>query len=202
MELIKEIGLQSVEIFILILGLVGMLISSLLLFSPKLIVKISNIFDRQIFSDKKLSFLNRTIHTDRIIYKYNIPIGLILITGTVFLLFFLFFQMDIAKVVRLFAIPKYNFLIEIITGVFVLAGKITAIAGLLLGFLLLFSPEAMIKIENRMDSWFATQFMVDKLDAFHHDVDEIILKYPLFFGFAGLMTSLILTLLALIALLT
>ncbi len=202
MEPIKEIVLQSLEIFILILGSMGLLISSLLLFSPRLVKTFSKILDRKIIDDKKLSYLNRTIYTGRLTYRYHIPIGLMFACGSIFVLVFLFFQMDIPKVVRIFAAPRYNFLIEIMTGVLVLVGKIAAFAGLAAGLLLLFSPATMVRIENRMDAWFATQFMIDKLDEFHHDVDELILKYPLLFGFAGLMTSFVLILLALTGILT
>jgi hypothetical protein len=184
LEPIKEIVLQSLGIFILILGSMGLLISSLLLFSPRLVKTFSDILDRKIIDDKKLSCLNRTIHMGRITYRFHIPIGLMFAGGSIFVLVFLFF------------------LIEIMTGVLVLVGKIAAFSGLTLGFLLLFSPATMVRIETRMDAWFATQFMIDKLDEFHHDVDELILKYPLLFGFAGLMTSFVLILLALTGILT
>ena len=57
-------------------------------------------------------------------------------------------------------------------------------------------PETMIRIENKMDSWFSTQFMVDKLDEFHHEIENVIEKHPLLFGFTGLMTSFVLILLS------
>ena len=129
-------------------------------------------------------------------YRHNILFGIALIAGAGFLLVFLFFKMDTARVVNLFFDKKYVLLVDIVVKVMVLAGKITGSAGVISGFLLLFAPEAMMKIENKMDSWFATQFVVDRLDEFHHGIENLILKYPLLFGFAGLMTSLILVILS------
>ena len=41
-----------------------------------------------------------------------------------------------------------------------------------------------------------------QLDEFHHGIDNIILKYPILFGFTGLMTSAILILLSIISLIS
>lgn len=202
MKILQEICLQSLEIFILILGLTGVLISFLLLVSPRLIKSFSDIFDKRFFMDRKLSYLNREIVTDGITYRYNVPMGLVLIAGSIFLLIFLFFQLDIQKIINFFDDIRYPFVVEIIAGVLILTGKITAIAGLVAGLLLVFAPGLMVKIEDTMDAWFATQYMVDKLDEFHHGLDDFILRYPLLFGFAGLMTSLILIILSIASILS
>jgi len=192
MEPIREICLQSVKILVFILGLVGLFISFLLLLSPDLVKSLRNFFDRKIIIEKKLSFLNRSIDTERIVYKFNIPSGLLLITSAGFMLAFLFFQIDVSSIAALFRGHRYLFLFEILTGMLVLLGKIAGIAGLATGFLLLFAPHVMIRIEKKMDAWFATQFVVERLDEFHDGIDNLILRFPLPFGFAGLTTSLIL----------
>lgn len=196
MEIIKDIGFQALEIFILILGLVGLAISFLLLVSPNKARSINRLLNQQITIDNKLNYLDKPVLTDSLTYRHNILVGITLIAGSGFLLVFLFFQMDISRVVNLFSVNKYIVLVDIIVKAMVLAGKLTGSAGILFGLLLLFAPETMIKIENKMDSWFATQFVVDRLDEFHHGIENLILKYPLLFGFAGLMTSLILVILS------
>jgi hypothetical protein len=195
-EIIKNIGFQTLEILILILSLVGLAISFLLLVSPNRAKSINSLFNQQITIDNKLNYLDKPVLTDSLTYRHNILFGITLITGSGFLLVFLFFQMDVPRVVSLFSDYKYVVLVDIVVKAMVLAGKIASLAGIIFGLLLLFAPEAMIKIENRMDSWFATQFVVDRLDESHHGVENLILKYPLLFGFAGLMTSLILVILS------
>lgn len=196
MEIIKDIGFQALEIFILILGLTGLAISFLLLVSPNKARSINSLFNQQITLDKQLTYLDKPVLTDSLTFRHNILFGITLIAGSGFLLVFLFFQLDIERVVNLFYDKKYLFLIDIVVKVMVLIGKITGFAGVISGLLLLFAPEVMITIENKMDSWFATQFVVERLDEFHHGVENLILKYPLLFGFAGLMTSLILVILS------
>ena len=196
MEIIKDIGFQALENFILILGLVGLVISFLLLVSPSKARSVNSLFNQQITIDNKLTYLDKPVLTDSLTYRHNILFGIALITGSGFLLVFLFFQMDTSRVVNLFYDNKYLFLIDIIVKAMVLTGKIAGTAGVIFGLLLLFAPVAMMKIENKMDSWFATQFVVDRLDEFHHGVENLIFKYPILFGFAGLMTSLILVILS------
>ena len=118
------------------------------------------------------------------------------------MLIFLFFKLDVIKAAKIFSAPDYAFLVEIIISALAMVGKIASILGFIFGFFLLFVPELMIKIENIMDSWIETEFMVDKLDEFHHGIDNIILKYPILFGFTGLMTSAILILLSIISLIS
>ena len=196
MEIIKDIGFQALEIFILVLGLVGLAISFLLLIFPNKARSINSLFSEQITIDSKLNYLDKPVLTDSLAYRHNILFGITLIAGSGFLLVFLFFQMDISRVVHLFSVNRYIVLVDIVVKAMALAGKIAGFAGVIFGLLLLFAPEVMIKIENRMDSWFATQFVVDRLDEFHHGIENLILKYPLLFGFAGLMTSLILVILS------
>ena len=199
-DLIAEICFQALEIFILVLGITGLAISFLLLISPTKTQSISKLFDQKIVVEKKINYLDKPIGTDKLTYQHNIPFGIGLIAGSIFVLIFLFFKLDVIKAVNIFSAPDYAFLIEIIISALAMVGKIAGILGFVFGLFLLFVPELMIKIENIMDSWVETEFMVDKLDEFHHGIENIILKYPLLFGFTGLMTSAILILLSIVSL--
>lgn len=201
-DLIAEICFQALEIFILILGITGLCISFLLLISPTKTQSISKLFDQKISVETKINYLDKPIGTDKLTYQHNIPFGIGLIAGSIFVLIFLFFQLDVIKVVKIFSSPDYAFLIEIIISAMAMVGKIAGVLGLVFGFFLLFAPELMIKIENIMDSWVETESVVDKLDEFHHGIENIILKYPLLFGFTGLMTSATLILLSVVSLIS
>jgi len=201
-EILTEICLQVLEIFILVLGMTGLILSLLLVISPKLIRSLSGLMDRKITFGKNIAYLDKPIETDSLTYRYHILFGLALMAGSVFVLVFLFFQLDVIRVVNIFDARDYAFLVEILVGVLAMVGKIAGILGIVFGFMLLLAPGAMIRIENKMDSWFATDFVVDKLDEFHHGMEDIILKYPLFFGFTGLMTSTVLILLSVVSMLS
>jgi hypothetical protein len=201
-DLIAEICFQALEIFILVLGITGLAISFLLLISPTKTQSISKLFDQKIAVEKKINYLDKPIGTDKLTYQHNIPFGIGLIAGSIFVLIFLFFKLDVVKIVKIFSSPDYAFLLEIIISAMAMVGKIAGVLGFVFGIFLVFVPELMIKIENIMDSWVETESMVDKLDEFHHGIENIILKYPLLFGFTGLMTSAILIMLSVVSLIS
>jgi len=196
-----DIGLRAASIFVLVLGIVGLALSLLLVISPDAAKSLSNTFNKYVIIDKKLTYLNMPIQTDSFTYQHNILVGLSLVGGSIFFLVFLFFRFDVAKTLNLFFGNSYLFLYEIILKATVLIGKLAGFTGIAIGLCLLFLPELMVKIENRMDAWIATQDMVDKLDEFHLGIDKIILRFPLLFGFTGLMTSAVLIILSLASLL-
>ena len=77
-----------------------------------------------------------------------------------------------------------------------LVGKVTGVAGILVGSILLFNPDQMLKVENKLNTWFATQAVVDKLEHTSRDIDTAVYQRPITFGFIGLITSAILVFLA------
>ncbi|MDF1591459.1 MAG: hypothetical protein P1P89_08110 [Desulfobacterales bacterium] len=202
MELIWHICLQSLSIFVLILGIVGLAVSLLLVISPNTAKSLSNTFNKYVIIDKKLTYLNKPIQTDSFTYQHNILTGLSLVCGSIFFLVFLFFRFDMAKTLNVFLGHNYLFLYEIVLKTTVLIGKIAGFTGVVIGLCLLFLPDIMVKIENRMDAWIATQDIADKLDEFHLGIDNIILRFPLLFGFTGLMTSAVLIILSIASLLS
>ena len=68
MEIVKEIGLQVIEILTLIFGILGMTFSAMLMFSPNLTQSLSNILNRNVNIDEKLSFLDKAFEITEYIY--------------------------------------------------------------------------------------------------------------------------------------
>ena len=194
MEIIQDICITSAEILMMIFGMIGAAVSLLLILSPESVKAAGDWLDTKVNLDKKITYyLNLYIPTDRFAYRHNIFFGLALITGSLVVLIFLFFQLDIMR---------YNDVLdEVIVNSLALVGKIVGFAGIVLGFFLLFVPEKMKTIENKMNTWFDTQPLVDKLNKSYRDVDSIFFRHPIVFGIAGMISSIILIALSMKALL-
>ena len=194
MENIQDICITSAEILIMIFGMIGAAVSLLLILSPESVKAAGDWLDTKVNLDKKITYyLNLYIPTDRFAYRHNIFFGLALITGSLVVLIFLFFQLDIMR---------YNDVLdEVLVNSLALVGKIVGFAGIVLGFFLLFVPEKMKTIENKMNTWFDTQPLVDKLNKSYRDVDSIFFRHPIVFGIAGMISSIILIALSMKALL-
>ena len=202
MEIVKEIGLQVIEILTLLFGILGMTFSAMLMFSPNLTQSLSNILNRNVNVDEKISFLDNTIEITEYIYGHHVVVGLVLIVGSVIALFFFYLSLDIAEFVKTF----YNSPQQIFFGVIILksilwVGKITCLAGLIVGSLLMFAPAKMKKCEDKLNSWFETKSVIEKLEQSSNKLDFFFFRHPLPVGLTGAVISLFIISLSLINLL-
>jgi hypothetical protein len=202
MQIIGELGWQAIEIITLITGVLGMTLSVMLLFSPDRAKSLSNILNRNINFDEKINFLDKDIEVAHHYYKHHFVIGLVLIGGAAFSLFFFFFSLDVAKFVRVFlGYQKDIFVPEIIIDSMVWIGKIAGLMALIFGSLLVFAPGKMRQVENKLNSWFETKFIFEKLDKSSHELDSFIFRHPIMVGLAGAVLSFFLLSLSIINLL-
>jgi hypothetical protein len=202
MEIIGQIGWRAVEILTLITGVLGMTLSIMLLFSPNRTKSLSNILNRKINLDEKINLLDKDIEIAHHFYNHHLMIGLLLIGGAVFSLFFFFFSLDVAKFTRVFlGYQKDTFFPEIIIDSMVWIGKIACLMALIFGSLLVFAPGKMKQIENKLNSWFETKFIFEKLDQSSHELDSFIFRHPIMVGLIGAVLSFFLLSLSIINLL-
>ncbi|MBT8373922.1 MAG: hypothetical protein KJN80_03315 [Deltaproteobacteria bacterium] len=202
MEIFWEIGLQTIEILTLIFGVLGMTLSLILLFSPRLAQSLSNFLNRSINVDKGIEYLDKEIEISDFFYNHHIAVGLALVAGSVFSLFFFFFSLDVSKFADIFFGSRANIsTAELIVSAVTWIGKIGCLAGLVIGLVLAFKPDLMKRMENKMNSWFATKPMLEKLDKSSHDVDTFLFRHPVAIGLIGAVTSFFLISLSIINLL-
>jgi hypothetical protein len=194
----SEIFLQAIEIITLVIGVVGVLLSLMLLFAPQLLKKAGAILNRSVDIDSKITqVIDRDIPIDNLIYRHNIISGVCLIVASAFVLVFLFYRLDVNGFLKVFfADGQFNTTDEIIFSTMALIAKIASVIGIMIGSILLFSPDQMRQIEKRLDTWFATKPLWDKLDRPFNNVDALVFRRPTVFGILGLVTSAFLTFLA------
>ena len=70
------------------------------------------------------------------------------------------------------------------------------------GSFLLFAPAKMQSIEGKMNNWFETQAIFEKLDRSGPELDVLFFRYPFFFGMAGAVVSFLIITLATVNLLS
>ena len=199
-----DILLQAIEIATLVIGVFGILLSLLLLFVPQVLMKTGKILNRSVDIDTKITqVIDRNIPTDVLFYRHNVVSGVCLIVASAFILIFLFYRLDVESFMKVFfAEGQFNTADEILFSTMALIGKVAGAIGLFIGSILLFNPDLMRKIEKRVDTWFATKPLWDKLDCSYETVDTLVFRRPTLFGIIGLLTSILLTFLAVKNLLT
>ena len=202
MEIFWEIGIQTIEILTLIFGIMGMTLSLMLLFAPHLAKNLSNVLNRSINVDKSLEYLEKDIDISEFLYNHHIIIGMVLVAGSAFSLFFFFFSMDVSKFAGiLFSSQANASSAEMIVSAIAWIAKIGCLVALLCGLLIIFSPDTMRRIESKLNSGFETKSMIDKLDKTSHDVDSFLFRHPFAVGLTGAVISFFLVSLSIINLL-
>lgn len=190
MQIFEQIGLQVAEILTLIFGILGMTFSVMLLFSPNLIRSIGDVFNRTISFEAKAAYLDQDVNVDSFIYKHNMIIGICLIAGSIFSLIFFFFKLDVSNFANIFFISgKYPAANELIFSAVSWIGRVSCLLGVVFGIILFIAPGKMKQIENKMNFWYETRHIFDKLDNSNRELDAVLFRHPIPFGLIGSIIS-------------
>ena len=203
MQIIQQIGLQAVEILTLVFGILGVTFSLLLMYSPNLTKSISAVFNRRVDLDDKMTYLNKDVHIDSYFYSHNMLFGTCLVAGSIFSLIFFFFRLDVSTFANIFFVSNRHLSTnEMIFDAVSWIGKVACFFGLFFGTMLFFAPNKMRHIETKLNSWFETRHLFEKLDNSDRDLDTFLFRRPVFFGAIGLIISLFIIVLSILNLLS
>lgn len=186
----EQILLQTIQILTLISGILGVSVSFFLLFSPNLILSVSNVLNRQVSIDEKIETVDKEVNIDSFFYSNNIIIGACLAAGSVFSLIFLFFKWDTYHFAHIFsATPKDISMNSLILHFMSWVAKIACFLGLIFGVILLFYPEKMRRIEGKLNLRIKTRPIVDMLNNTVFEFDSLFFRHPIIFGIIGFFLS-------------
>ena len=203
MDIFWDIGLHTVEILTLLFGVLGMAFSLLLLISPRLTKSAGNFFNRNINVESKFNILDKDIKTETLIYGHYVVFGLCMVAGSVFAFIFFFFNVDISTFASVFIVSgKYFVIFEIIFYAFAWIAKIACILGIVFGGFLLFAPDKMRNVDQKVNIWFETRGIFAKLDQTGPELDVFLFRHPFFFGLTGALVSFLIITLSIVNLLS
>jgi hypothetical protein len=202
MNIVWEIALRAVEVLNLVSGILGMTLSLLLLFAPGLARNVSALFNRQVDTDRRLSFLDRTFASEGLIYGHPFLIGGCLSAGAAFALVFLFCTFDARQFAQVFFGPGVHPLTgEIVFQVVAWVGRIGCALGLLAGVCLMTVPHRVREIDRKLNVRYETGVWVERLQRSTHSLDSVFFRYPIPFGLLGGSISCLLIVLSVLNLL-
>lgn len=202
MQLVQQIGLQAIEILTLVFGILGITFSSLLLFAPNMTKSISKLFNRYVSIEDKVSYLDKDVKIDSLIYGHHMITGALLFAGSLFALIFFFFQLDVTSFANIFFVSReYLSMNEMIFNAAAWVGKIACFFGLGCGVLLFFIPDKMKRIESKVNIWFETRPIFKKLDSPNMEFDAVLFRHPVISGLIGLIVSFFIVVLSILNLL-
>jgi hypothetical protein len=193
MNAIVDICLDTTAILTIVCGAVGLIFSLSLIFFPERMRAIDTFLSRTYHLKERLAYFDQTIRNELFIYRHPVGCGCCFIVGSVVALIFLFTQMDVARLLGVLQIQDTQRLLwEMVLEGLVIAGKLAGAIGVIIGLFLIIAPGRLQRIENRLNSWVATQPLVDRLDVFNHVVNVFSFRHPILIGSIGVLLSIVL----------
>lgn len=193
MNAIVDICLDTTAILTIVCGAAGLIFSLSLIFFPERLRAIDAFLGRTYHLKERLAYFDQTIRNELFIYRHPVGCGCCFIVGSVVTLIFLFTQMDVARLLGVLQIQDTQRLLwEMVLEGLVIAGKLAGAIGVIIGLFLIIAPGRLQRIENRLNSWVATQPLVDRLDVFNHVVNVFSFRHPILIGSIGVLLSIVL----------
>jgi hypothetical protein len=193
MNAIVDICLDTTAILTIVCGAAGLIFSLSLIFFPERMRAIDTFLSRTYHLKERLAYFDQTIRNELFIYRHPVGCGCCFIVGSVVALIFLFTQMDVARLLAVLQIQDTQSLLwEMVLEGLVIAGKLAGAIGVIIGLFLIIAPGRLQRIENRLNSWVATQPLVDRLDVFNHVVNVFSFRHPILIGSIGVLLSIVL----------
>jgi hypothetical protein len=193
MNAIVDICLDTTAILTIVCGAAGLIFSLSLIFFPERMRAIDAFLSRTYHLKERLAYFDQTIRNELFIYRHPVGCGCCFIVGSVVALIFLFTQMDVARLLGVLQIQDTQRLLwEMVLEGLVIAGKLAGAIGVVIGLFLIIAPGRLQRIENRLNSWVATQPLVDRLDVFNHVVNVFSFRHPILIGSIGVLLSIVL----------
>ena len=188
MSLVREILFQFLALTTITVGILGTIISILMMFAPRRLEKLGRLLNYDFRLEDKLSWLNYPCQTSGFTFRFHRLCGTVMIAASGFLLAFLIFGFK--------APPTPTVLAEVVTSSLMWLAKIVAASGLAIGGFLLLAPERLRKLEEKMNRNIDTQSLVNNLNESHDGFDSMSLRHPVLVGSIVLIASLILIVLS------
>jgi hypothetical protein len=193
-----EIFLDITAILTIVSGAAGLLLSLGLIFFPERTRRIDAFLSRNYQLKERLAYFDQTIRNELFIYRHPTLYGALFILGSCVTLIFLFFQLNVARLLAVLHVQETQRLLwEMGLEALVLTGKLAGLLGVIIGLFLIVAPGRLQHIEKRLNAWIATQPLVDRLDVFNQVVNVFSFRHPKLIGSIGVLLSTVLILLSL-----
>lgn len=193
-----KILLDATAILTIVSGAAGLLLSLGLIFFPERTRRIDAFLSRNYRLKERLAYFDQTVRNELFIYQRPRLYGTLFITGSIVTLIFLFFQMDVERLLAVLHVQETRrFLWAMVLEALVLTGQLAGTIGVIIGLFLMTAPGRLQHIEKRLNRWIATQPLVDRLDVFNHVINVFSFRHPMLIGSIGVLLSTTLILLSL-----
>ena len=174
--------LQATFFNVIIVGAaLSMLYGIWLLIAPGSAQALNKKINKSFSMRKSTKFLEKPVSIERWFYKHAKITGSLLMTGSVYLFYLLFWELDFAQLAK--ALPNLSTLIwEWLLQAFQIFFAIMSIVVFLMGFLILIRPSLLKPLEEKANTWISTRQKMQFMSENMGQTNQLLTRFPRQFG--------------------
>lgn len=176
--------LQSAVIFLVIGCFAGLWVGALLVFRPQYFQRINVMLDRWISTRHFDRTLDSNINIDPWLYQYRGIMGVLMLAGAVYVLFYFTVGLDrnaaITGLAYFFHYPSS--LVAGLLDALVLCAILGALCVIFVALFILFRPSLLRDVEQRANQWLSLRKAMRPMEEIRGNLDDFVLRYARLIG--------------------
>lgn len=166
---------RTLAIFLLIGALTGVAVALMLILKPQLIQRVNHVANRWVSMRHISQMVDRSISLERWIYRHHRPMGLLIVLGAGYILYYFGWRFDKAAALQSFAgfVPS-KLLLGGLLEAMVLFALIGAGVALCVGLAVMLRPSLLRGVEGEANQWVSSRRATKVMDVMHNPVDAFV----------------------------
>jgi len=192
MAALNTLMFPALMLFLMIGSIAGLFTGVALVLRPAWILRINMYSNRWVATRHISNILERVIKVDRWIYRHHYTTGILLLVGSIFLIYFFSSHIDRVRVLiglsRAYSIPLIY--AEILLDSGVLSILLGATFALIISIFMLIRPSMLRGFEQGANQWISLRRALKSLEVSRNGVDEYVFQHIQMAGVLLLFASL------------
>jgi len=180
---------RDLALFLLIFAALGMLLGMLLIVKPRSVAYLSRCANQWISLRAINRLLDQTISIERWFYRHHRMMGIAVMLGASYFLYYFFVIYDPAQVLSQLSSYWHYPLLDELLDALLLASKVGGVLAWSAGLLIWLRPSLLRGIEKKSNRWVSARRATKALDVPRAGVDEWVLQHARAVGYVLLLAS-------------
>lgn len=180
---------RELAIFLLICAPVGVMVSLMLIFKPKLLERVNRMANRWVTARRLNQFLDRSISIEHWFYRHHRAFGAAVILGSLYVIVYFGILFD-----KVYALQHLNWkvppaLMDGLLDALVLSSLTGAVTAFMVGLFLWLRPSLLKGIEGEANQWISSRRAIKMLEVPHDQIELFVARHMQRIGWLLLLGS-------------
>jgi hypothetical protein len=186
---LKIVLWESFTIFSTVAALMGIAVSLLLIFNPRLMARVNRAASGWISTRRMVHFLDRSVRIERWLYRHHRLLGILIMLGAGYIIAYFGLLFDKATALQRLSAYAPARLMDILLDTLSFSLLLGAAVALVVGFVTCLRPSLLRGIEEFSNQWISLRRTTRALDIPRNQVDNYVAQHAQWIGWLLLLGS-------------